>query len=175
MFIRDYYHRTNAIDFQIELFLYTIKKWWKVTVYDKYYDHIWNPKKGSLKAKTKITFYDGTYFIPDAIIMLNMGYKMKLYAFELYNGIQTKRVLQQLQKHKISLQQGLLSITLNQKIGSKVLIVFDSKVAMDAVINRMSKDNSFSNFKNLFLFSTIDLLKSDFNSWYYFDRTKGIL
>ena len=55
MFFRDYYHRTNAIDFQIELYLHVLKKWWKILLYDTYYDHTWSTKKNSpLKAKTKL-------------------------------------------------------------------------------------------------------------------------
>lgn len=30
MFFRDYYHRTHAIDFQIEMYLYIIKSWWEI-------------------------------------------------------------------------------------------------------------------------------------------------
>lgn len=175
IFIRDYFHRTNAIDFQIELYLYILKKWWKVLVFDRYFDHIWESKKGSLRAKTKLIFEDNSFFIPDAIIKLELDLKIKLFAFEIYNGLNTKRVLQQLHKHIISLQQWLVSISQNEKIGSRVLILFDSKVAMDAAVSRVSQDDIFIKFKNLFLFSYIDLIKFDFNSWQYFDQTRALL
>ena len=41
--------------------------------------------------------------------------------------------MQQLQKHIQSLQEGLPSIVLDEKKGSKVLLLFDSSACMKAV------------------------------------------
>lgn len=171
MFFRDYFHRTNAIDFQIELYLHVLKAWWEILLYDTYYDHTWSTKKNApLKAKTKLIFSNGAFFIPDAITKITLGGIVKIFTFEIYNWVDTKRVTQQLYKHLQSLQEWLPSIALNEKKGSKVLLLFDSKSCMDAVIDRISNDDSFLHFKNLFLFSDTVNMKSNFNSWCNYER-----
>lgn len=175
MFFRDYFHRTNAIDFQIELYLYVLKRWGNILLYDTYYDYYGSAKKHTIKAKTKLLFEDGTFFIPDAICKIKLDNQIKIYSFEIYNWFNTKRVISQLHKHIQSLHEWLPSIILNEKIGSKVLLLFDTKVHMDAVINRVIWDNTFLNFRKLFLFNYIDSIKSDFDSWYYFDQEKAKL
>ena len=166
MFFRDYYHRTHAIDFQIGLYKYILQKWWEVLLYDTYYDHTWSTKKDKpLKAKTKLIFADGSFFIPDAIMKLRVDGEIKIYTFEIYNGKDTKRVMQQLQKHILSLQEGLPSIALDEKKGSKVLLLFDSISCMRAVMARIESESVFVNFKNLFLFNDTQIINSDFDSW----------
>ena len=54
-------------------------------------------------------------------------------------------------------------------------MLFDRKTHMKAVINQISQDNNFVHFKKFFLFSTIDLIKDDFTSWYEYDYSKAIL
>ena len=171
MFFRDYYHRTNAIDFQIELYLHVLKQWGEILLYDTYYEHTWSTKKNApLKAKTKLIFKDGSFFIPDAITKIRLNGIVKIFTFEIYNGQDTKRVVQQLHKHLQSLQEWLPSITLDEKKGSKVLLLFDSSSCMNAVIDRISKGDSFTHFKNLFLFSDTVTIKSNFNSWCNYER-----
>jgi len=166
MFFRDYYHRTNAIDFQIELYLYVLKNRWEILLYDTYYDYTWSTKKNlPLKAKTKLIFADGSFFIPDAIMKLRLNGEIKIYTFEIYNGQDTKRVMQQLQKHIQSLQEGLPSIVLDEKKGSKVLLLFDSPSCMRAVMARVCGESIFLNFKNLFLFCDTQTSNTQFNSW----------
>jgi len=166
MFFRDYYHRTHAIDFQIGLYKHILQRWWEVLLYDTYYNHTWSTKKDKpLKAKTKLVFADGSFFIPDAIMKLRVDNAIKIYTFEIYNGKDTKRVMQQLQKHILSLQEGLPSIALDEKKGSKVLLLFDSTSCMRAVMDRVKSESIFVNFKNLFLFNDTQTINSDFDSW----------
>ncbi len=96
---------------------------------------------------------------------LQVNGEIKIYTFEIYNGQDTKRVMQQLQKHIKSLQEGLPSITLDEKKGSKVLLLFDSTACMRAVMSRVCSESIFVNFKNLFLFSDTDTIDSNFDSW----------
>ncbi|MEN4052703.1 hypothetical protein [Sulfurimonas sp. NWX79] len=96
---------------------------------------------------------------------LKVDGEIKIYTFEIYNGQDTKRVMQQLQKHIRSLQEGLPSVTLNEKKGSKVLLLFDSTSCMRAVMDRVKSESVFMNFKNLFLFNDTQTLKTQFDSW----------
>jgi hypothetical protein len=91
---------------------------------------------------------------------------IKIYTFEIYNGKDTKRVMQQLQKHIKSLQEGLPSVALNEKKGSKVLLLFDSTSCQRAVMKTVKSESVFVNFKNLFLFNDTQTLKTQFDSWY---------
>jgi len=96
---------------------------------------------------------------------LRLDGEIKIYTFEIYNGQDTKRVMQQLQKHIQSLQEGLPSIVLDEKKGSKVLLLFDSSSCMRAVMARVCSESIFLNFKNLFLFCDTQTSNTHFDSW----------
>jgi hypothetical protein len=57
MFFKDYYHRVSCIDFQIEMVLYLISKWWEMMQYSSYFDKIgcnrWIVKNKKLNLKSK--------------------------------------------------------------------------------------------------------------------------
>jgi len=166
LFFRDYFHRLYTIEFHIELFIYLIKKGGYIKTFDTYFDKIWsNRVDANLKAKTKLIFNDGTYFIPDAICLYYLENKPHIFTFELYRGNDTKRVLKQFIKHIQALSEGLASKVFHKKIGSKVLVVFDTKEAMVSVIKRFAVDSNFSNFRYLFIFNYLDNSKLDMNTW----------
>ena len=169
MFFRDYKHRTHAIDFQIEMYLYLLKNWWDIKIYDTYYDKFVATSKQHYSSITKLTFHDGSYFIPDAVIKIVHKKRVKIFTFEIYNWFNTKRVLSQLQKHIKALQEGTASIVMNETVWSRVLLLFEKKEPMEAVMKRFAEDKNLRLFQEHFLFSYIDYMKSDFNHWFYYD------
>lgn len=164
MFFRDYYHRTRAIDFHIGLLLYLIRNNGEILHYENYYDYSdSNRNNANLVSNSKLVFEDGSFFIPDAILKIRVDSKTKIFTFEIYNGLDTKRVLKQLYKHVKSLQEGLPSLAFNSSIWSRVLLLFDNPSCMKAVMLRMQEDSYFNEFQKYFLFSSVELIQWDFN------------
>jgi len=166
MFFRDYFHRLSTIEFHIQLFIYLVQNSWTIKTFDTYFDKIGsNRVDANLRAKTKLIFNDGTYFIPDAICLYEKQNKPHIFTFEIYRGNDTKRVLKQFNNHLKALNQGLPSKVFNKKIGSKVFVLFDTINAMNSVIQRFSTDSKFRNFDNLFIFNYLDNWYLNMYNW----------
>lgn len=166
MFFRDYFHRLYTIEFHIQLFIYLVQNSWIIKVFDTYFDKIGsNRTDWSLKAKTKLIFSNGNYFIPDAICLYEKENKPQIITFELYRGKDTKRVLKQFIKHLNALSEWLPSKVFNKKIGSKVVCLFDTKEAMISVIRRFRTESKFSNFDNLFIFNYLENWHLKMDTW----------
>ena len=166
MFFRDYFHRLATIQFHIRLFIYLVQNNWTITIFDTYFDKIWSNRIDvNLKAKTKLIFKDGSYFIPDAICLYEKGNKPQIITFEIYRGKDTKRVLKQFIKHLNALSEGLPSKVFNKKIGSKVVALFDTKEAMASVIKRFKSDSKYINFDKYFIFNYLENWDLDMNIW----------
>jgi hypothetical protein len=196
MFFKDYYHRVSCIDFQIEMVLYLISKWWDIIYYSSYYDKIgsnrWclkknkpNSKKyeelydGLLVSKCKLYFRDWSYFIPDGLMKYKIDWKVKIATLEMYNGNDTKRVVRQLLQHIESLKQWLPSLEFDVKIWSRVFVLFETKSAMVSLIELINRwegvIKEFKYFKEHFLFNYLDAMKEEFDSWIYFDGESALV
>lgn len=166
MFFRDYFHRIITIQFQIKLFIYIVQNNWTIKTFDTYFDKTWsNRVEANLKAKTKLIFNDGNYFIPDAICLYYKHLKPHIITFEYYRGKDTKRVLNQFNKHLKSLNEWLPSKVFNKKIGSKVICLFETKESMNSVIKRFQDDAKFQNFRYLFIFGCLESNDVDITSF----------
>jgi len=167
MFFRDYYHRLYTIQFHIKLFIYLVQNNWTIKTFDTYFDKIGSNRiDANLKAKTKLIFKDGSYFIPDAICLYEKANKPYIFTFEMYRGKDTKRVLKQFIKHLKALHEWLPSKVFNKKIGSKVLCLFNTREAMINVIKRFTQDSKFNNFDNLFIFNYLEWWDVSLNTWH---------
>ena len=166
LFFRDYFHRLYTIQFHIKLFIYLVQNNWTIRIFDTYFDKTWSNRiDANLKAKTKLIFKDGSYFIPDAICLYEKENKPYIVTFEIYRGKDTKRVLKQFIKHLNALSEWLPSKVFNKKIGSKVVALFDTKEAMISVIKRFRQDSKFHNFDNFFIFNYLEDWNLDMNTW----------
>jgi hypothetical protein len=176
LFFRDYFHRIYTIEFHITLLKYLVQNNWTIKTFDTYFDKIWNNRKDkNLKAKTKLFFNDGTYFIPDAICLYYKKEKPHIITFEMYRGKDSKRVIQQLTKHLKSLNEWLPSKVFNKKIGSKVVCLFESKNSMQSVIKAFNEDSNFNNFRYLFIFGYLENSLIDFTKLIYCDNSQATL
>lgn len=170
---RDYDHRVSTIDFFISLRLWAISQGFEVLFTDAYFDKIGaNRGTEKLRAKTKID--TGTaYIIPDGAGMLETPERKHLFLLEVYNGHDTKRVLEQLEKHRIAISEGSPSLKYNFDRGHTVAVVFDSVEAKNAVLKRMQETPTFQRFLIHFKFRAIaDFKDSFYDDWELFDGSK---
>ena len=170
---RDYDHRVSTIDFFISLRKWTKSQGFEVLFTDAYFDKIGaNRGTEKLRAKTKIDTGAG-YIIPDGAGMLETPERKHLFLLEVYNGMDTKRVLEQLEKHLVAIADGSPSLKYNFDRGNFVAVVFDSLEAKNAVMKRMGETPKFKEFKNHFKFRTIaDFKNSFYDGWELFDGIK---
>lgn len=170
---RDYAHRVSTIDFFISLRNWAKSKGFEVLFTDSYFDKIGaNRGAEKLRAKTKVDFGEG-YIIPDGAGMIETNGIKHLFLLEVYNGMDTKRVIEQLEKHLVAISEGSPSIKYDFDRGNFVAVVFDSPEAKNAAMKRMSENPHFKEFKKYFRFKTIDDFKNSFyDGWELFDKSK---
>ena len=79
-----------------------------------------------------------------------------LFALEVYNGIDTKRVYAQLEKHLVALGEGRISELYGYPKAHRVLCVFETESALQAAVRRLCEDAAFTDqMRQQFAFSTL--------------------
>jgi hypothetical protein len=179
-FLQDYYHRVATIDFHIELDIFAKRMKCEVEFFHTYFDtegaNRGTPPANRLRRLTKVKV--GKYhIIPDAIFLLrDPEGKQHLFAVEIYNGFDTKRVVKQLQKHVQAQSEGAISDAYGLALPYRVLLVFDTEEAMQAALKRVKETPDFAEMGSYFAFKSMNGLKRDFAfGWRYLNgQTAGV-
>jgi hypothetical protein len=180
-FASDYKHRIWTVDFFIAL-----KNWIKSKEYGAYdFNYYFQQKGGSNRnnkggkslSKTRLDIEtEGIgYLVPDGVFIIERDEETPLFAlFEQHNGKDTKKLLGQLNAHKIAISKGTPSIKYNIKhegdyISNRVFVSFEHEGIMQATMHRICKDTSFHPFMKHFLFSLSESVNENglFRGWVY--------
>lgn len=179
--LADVPHRRLTIDFRIELNRFAEQQGYAVDFYHQYFRTA-GANRGTeagdrLRKLTRIDFperlaerYKKQFFLPDGIFALRTGQKRILCLVEACRGIDTGRVMQQLDWHVVALEHGLPSLKYGFDTANKVLLVFETESAIAAVLNRLLTRTDLDAFRGLIACSTIERLKGNFQDWYYIQR-----
>ena len=165
---KDYTHRRNTIDIHLHLYLWTKTTDFEITFFDTYFDKIGNNRRDkNLQAKNRIDLSNNDYIIPDGITVIETGDTQLLYLVEMYDGKDTKRVLQQLRKHAQAISLGTPSLKYGFQKSNRVLSIFEHDSNMKAVLSRIRQEQLFDAMTNHFLFKTLENIQTqDFmDSW----------
>lgn len=159
----DFYHRRNTVDLHIAL-----HKWATATDSSVEFFHTYFDKQGAnhsnnqedlLRSLTRVKL-GNDFFIPDGIFKVRTADgKDHLFVLEVYNGRNTKRVIQQLSKHVQALEDGAFNRAYNFSSYYTVLVVFDEMNALRNVYKRLKTDSFFSDVGGYFAFATLDRIK----------------
>ena len=177
--LQDYWHRLAMIDFQIEVDKFAQRHSAELGFFHTYFDkqgaNRGTPQGGRLRALSKIEIGKEFYLIPDGVFLINApDGRQYLFAVEVYNGRDTKRVLRQLGKHAYLLDQGAVAAQYDLALPWRVLSIFEDKAAMKAVLNRAAALPELEAFTEYFAFSTLDMVRVDFaRNWYNLSTLKG--
>ena len=176
--LADVPHRRLAIDFRIELNSFAEKHGHAIEFYHHYF-RTTGANRGTeagerLRKLTRIDFperlaerYKKPFFWPDGIFALRTGKKRILCLVEAYRGIDTGRVMQQLDWHVVALEHGLPSLQYGFDTANKVLLVFEGESALAAVLHRLLARTDLEDFRELIACSTIGRLQANFQDWHY--------
>jgi len=136
--------------------------------FDRYFDKVGSNRNGAnLHAKTKIALFD-QYLIADGALMVRNGDSSKLYALELYNDTNTKRIVDQLNKHVEGVKHSSLCRVYGIEKGHRVLSVFTHPQTKVAGMKKMEG----SSFGKYFLFNDYETMIVDFfNGWKDFNNS----
>jgi hypothetical protein len=182
LFSRDYFHRSATIDFHIELRMFAERFHANVEFFHTYFD-----TKGANRAEdpenrlqrlSKVPLGKDGFFIPDSIFSLRTADGERyLYAVEIYNGIDTKRVHTQMEKHIIALGEGKISDLYGFPNAHRVLCIFESDAALMAAEKRLREDELFSEqMRKQFALSTLSRLRGNFAcNWQFLEKGRNTI
>ncbi len=149
------FHRTGAIDCQIELYKSCTENGAQIIFYDRDIEVV-----GSLKGdknlirKTRIELPKGMYLEPDAIFMLDTSQGKKLFCLEFENEDYTKKSYQKIEKHVHALNMKSPSKKYKHNKAHKTLFVYKNPATMKSIMEKV-KEN-ISGIGSWFLFKTYD-------------------
>lgn len=149
------YHRTGAIDCQIELFQTCQANQVDVVFYDRDIEVVGKPKgKGGLVRKTRISLPGSGTIEPDSIFMLDTPKGKKLFCLEFENEDYTKKSYQKVENHVRALNIKSPSIKYKHPKAHKTLFVYKNPATMHSIIEKVS--GNISGIGSWFLFKTYD-------------------
>ena len=165
---KDYFHRKHTISFQIALDTWANVNGFTVPFFDTYFDMVGdNRVNKNLRAKTRIEFGEKDYFIPDGAFWLEGQYKQRLFLFEMYNGKDSRRVVQQLHKHAKALTERFThqKYELSLKKSYTIILLFELESIKQAVIEKAKREftldggQTFVNVQKYFLCKSLSELQ----------------
>jgi hypothetical protein len=179
-FAQDFFHRIAVIDFHIELDLFCQKFGCRVAFFHTYFDtkgaNRGTPASERLRKMTKVPL--GKYhLIPDGIFLVDPpDHKQRLFALEVYNGRDTKRIHKQLAKHLQAQAEGAVALAYGLRLPYRVLLTFETENALQAVLKRIREDPLFAASEPYFAFSTLEAIRGDFaRNWWFFSGKQGCI
>lgn len=158
MFTQDYFHRKYTIDCHIACDLAAEEHGFEVLAFDRYFDKVGNNRTGgNLQAKTKIEI-DGDYIIADATLLLKKGDVTRLFALELYNDRNVKRITAQIEKHLVGIRNSSLCKNYGIEKGHRLICVFSYPETKTIVEEKFDDYN----LKEYILFHSMNTLYQSF-------------
>ena len=165
--IQGLFHRTSAIDCQIELFVTCRNEGVEVLFYDRDIEILGNIKRdNNLSRKTRIVIANNKLLEPDAIFMLDTPKGKKLYCLEYEHKDYTKKSIEKALKHVQALNLKSPSKKYGHDKAHRTLFIYNNKATMNSVLSRLHE--SVSGIENWFFFKSYE----EVNSGGHF--TKGV-
>lgn len=167
LFTHDYFHRVSSISTQIAIGEWLHANNFELIKYDTYFDVIGSRKRGKvdpMQTITRIEFGNGYFLDPDGIVIFNKSGKTKMFLIEIYNGKDTKRVIEQLRKHVYVIKHGLAASKYNLNVAAKLVATFDDPGNLKSVLERVTQDPyfQFDGIENYFLLGLASQVNEDF-------------
>lgn len=179
-FNNDYFHRIDFIDIHIAFRKFIKKIGCQFLFFDGYFDTYGSNRRNKdapLTKKNKVLL-NHKIFIPDGVCKIRTN-RDRLFLIEIHRGNNTKRILDQIDKHIDCISGEVFSKKYNhlnaesQPLPNFLLSVYEKQSIMEQVKVRLLKFRDFSPFLPLILFSTVKEVKRDFaGAWMTADNQR---
>lgn len=177
LFLNDYFHRKQTVDFYIGMKQWLESKDGDVTFCHYYFDKVGNnrvkDKTKHVYALNRLKLQNDDSFIPDIITMFRVNGREYLFLFEQHNGSSTNRLVKQLQQHLQAISEDLFENQFGFKRSPRIVVVCENESVKYNTMQRLRQDKQFDNFHNFFIFKSNNELQNDFNqNWSLLDGQK---
>ena len=149
------FHRTGAIDCQIELYLACKENEAKIVFYDRDIDVLGSVRGAEkLVRKTRIPVLDNRHIEPDAIFLLDTPKGQKLFCLEFENEDYTKKSYQKVESHVHALNLKSPSKKYKHDKAHRTLFIYKNPATMKSIMEKVNEN--ISGIGSWFLFKTYD-------------------
>jgi len=154
-------HRKATIDFRIRLDRSRHRHGFRVSVWENYFDMVGanhqKTKHHPLQARTRITFEDESFFIPDSVLVLTRKHHKLIVALEVVRGEKVTRTMNQISRHLQSVDEGALVRKYAPELRQDplTLFLFERESLQQGIIDRLSSDPTFARYQRNVLFASI--------------------
>ncbi len=154
------FHRTAAIDCQIEMFDSCQNQNISIAFYDRDIEALGNTKRdNNLQRKTRILIGPNEHLEPDAIFMLNTPKGKKLYCLEYEHKDYSQKSFKKLIKHVKALNFKSASKKYGHDKAHRTLFIYDNSSTMHSVMKRLQSE--VPGIRSWFLFKSIEEVRTD--------------
>ena len=169
-FSKDYFHRKYMINIHINLRSWLNDSNGEVDFLTYDFDKVGNNRSSKkseyLKSLNRLDLENEGYIIPDIVTKFKVLEQDYIFLWEQHNGMDTKRIMSQILKHCIALEEQIVSKKFNFEKSHRVAIIFELENQKNSVIKRLQEIESFKIFNNHFIFKTNKEMQKDFfNNW----------
>jgi|GEM_PF-2621338 len=152
----DYLHRISSVDFHVAASLWAKSEAIRLDKYESYYDDGKKGPKGKSVQRTHISF-GNKKFMPDAIFKFTTADDIsRLCCFELHNGVEVKRLMEQLEVYCEALQVRAIEDSYNYPHSARVLLVFEQEKCLQKVQMAFQKRDDLADYRPNFFCKTVD-------------------
>ncbi len=149
------FHRTGAIDCQIELYRACAENEAKIIFYDRDIEVLGSVRGlEKLVRKTRITILDNRHIEPDAIFLLDTIKGQKLFCLEFENEDYTKKSYQKVEAHVHALNLKSPSNKYKHDKAHKTLFIYKNPATMKSIMDKVNEN--ISGIGSWFLFKTYE-------------------
>ena len=162
LFNSDYFHRLNCVDFHLTLRTWAELHGATIDYFHTYFDHSEKrTSRGGIQPRTRIAAASGA-IVPDAVFAFTTADgAQRLCAFEMYNGVRTARVEQQLADYLPVLEHGAIEDAYAYEHAVRILAVFDTSAGETLARTRLASRADFRTFAPSFFFKTLEEARVD--------------
>ena len=166
----DYFHIFHTVNYHILFDTFSKFKHIKINYFSSYYDSFKNKtKKDELQVSGKFTLSSGEYLIPNATMnfSLDLGGEY-IYVLDLFSDNEVQHIVHRIAQYKQVFVENIYKL-------DRVILIFKNEATKEEGIKHILESGILDEYKNNFIFKTIENLENDFSlQWMSFDSQEKL-
>jgi hypothetical protein len=164
----DHFHIFHTVNYHILFNAYSEYRHIKINYFSAYFDAFKNKtKKNELQASGKFVLNSGESLIPNATMNFSVDEEY-IYALDLFVDNEVANIVNRIRQYNQAFVENHYKL-------DRVIFIFKDDVTKDEGLEEVLNSNILSEYKNNFIFKTVENLENDFSlQWMSFNSKKEI-
>ncbi len=166
----DYFHIYHTVNYHILFNTYTRFRHIHINYFSAYFDAFKNKtKKNELEVSGKFLLDSGESLIPNATMNFSLASGQEyIYVLDLFDNNDVENIVKRIRQYNLVFVENKYKL-------DRVIFIFKDDITQEEGIEQILDSNVLKEYKNNFIFKTVDSLENDFSlQWMSFDSDKKI-